>query len=144
MADVVDAATRSRMMAGIRSKDTKPEIVVRRYLHAKGLRFRLHVKSLPGRPDLVFPRFRTVVFVHGCFWHQHPGCQYATRPASRADYWANKLSENVARDEYQIAVLKGLGWRVLTIWECQLSDTDLIWLADEIRGGRGRDSSASG
>ena len=121
MVDVVDPATRSRMMSGIRGKDTKPELLVRKYLHARGLRFRLHVKDLPGKPDVVFPKYRAVVFVHGCFWHHHAGCKYATMPSSRADFWANKLSDNVARDQYQFAALEGLGWRVLVVWECELS-----------------------
>lgn len=122
MVDVVDPATRSRMMSGIRGKNTKPEILVRKYLHGRGLRFRLHVKELPGKPDLVFPRYRTVVFVHGCFWHHHAGCKYATTPSNRADFWKNKLSENVARDQYQVAALNGIGWRVLVVWECELRD----------------------
>ena len=120
MIDVVDPATRSRMMSGIKGKDTKPELQVRKYLHSRGLRFRLHVKDLPGKPDLVFPKYKTVVFVHGCFWHQHTGCKYATMPSSRVNFWTNKLSENVMRDSYQIAALEGLGWRVFVVWECEL------------------------
>ena len=122
MVDVVDKATRSRMMAGIQGKDTKPEFLVRKYLHGKGLRFRLHAKKLPGKPDLVFPKYKAVVFVHGCFWHRHSGCKYATTPSSRKDFWTNKLSENVARDSYQIAALAGLGWRVFVVWECELRE----------------------
>jgi DNA mismatch endonuclease, patch repair protein len=122
MVDVVDPATRSRMMAGIQGKNTKPELQVRRYLHGRGLRFRLHVKDLPGKPDLVFTKYRTVLFVHGCFWHQHAGCKFATMPNSRTDFWLTKLSANVARDQRQLAALKELGWRVLTVWECELSD----------------------
>lgn len=123
MVDVVDPATRSRMMSGIRGKNTKPELLVRKYLHARGLRFRLHVKDMPGKPDMVFPKYRTVVFVHGCFWHHHAGCKYATMPSSRADFWANKLSDNVARDQYQRAALEGFGWQVLVVWECELQDS---------------------
>ncbi|MHB1332517.1 MAG: very short patch repair endonuclease [Sulfuriferula sp.] len=123
MVDVVDKATRSRMMAGIQGKNTKPELLVRKYLHSKGLRFRLHAKKLPGKPDLVFPKYKVVVFVHGCFWHRHAGCKYATTPSSREDFWANKLSENVARDSYQIAALIGLGWRVFVVWECELRES---------------------
>ena len=122
MVDVVDSATRSRMMSGIRGKDTKPELLVRKYLHARGLRFRLHVKYLPGKPDMVFPKYRTVVFVHGCFWHRHAGCKYATTPSNRADFWENKLSDNVARDQYQLAALNELGWHVVVVWECELRE----------------------
>lgn len=122
MVDVVDSATRSRMMSGIRGKDTKPELLVRKYLHARGLRFRLHVKSLPGKPDIVCSKYNAVVFVHGCFWHHHADCKFATMPSSRTDYWANKLSENVTRDSYQIAALKELGWNVIVIWECELKE----------------------
>lgn len=123
MVDIVDSATRSRMMSGIKGKNTKPEIQVRKYLHGRGLRFRLHVKDLPGKPDLVFPKYKAVVFVHGCFWHQHAACKYATMPSTRVNFWTNKLSENVARDSYQIAALEGLGWRVFVVWECELQDS---------------------
>jgi DNA mismatch endonuclease, patch repair protein len=122
MADIVNAATRSRMMAGIRGKNTKPELLVRRYLHARGLRYRLHIKNLPGKPDLVLPKYKVVVFVHGCFWHQHSDCKYATMPSNRQEFWQNKLSENVSRDQYQMAALEGLAWRVLVVWECQLRE----------------------
>lgn len=122
MVDVVDKATRSRMMSGIQGKNTKPELLVRKYLHAKGLRFRLHVKELPGKPDLVFSKYKAVVFVHGCFWHRHAGCKYATTPSSREQFWENKLSENVNRDAYQLAALIELGWRVFVVWECELRE----------------------
>lgn len=120
MVDVVDKATRSRMMSGIKGKNTKPELIVRRYLHGRGLRYRLHASKLPGKPDIVLPKHRVVVFVHGCFWHQHSGCRYATMPGSRAEFWQNKLAQNVARDQYQINALTDLGWRVLVVWECEL------------------------
>ena len=120
MVDVVDKATRSRMMSGIQGKNTKPELLVRKYLHGQGLRFRLHVRYLPGKPDLVFPKHKAVVFVHGCFWHHHAGCKYATMPSTKVNFWANKLSENVARDQYQTAALEGLGWRIFIVWECEL------------------------
>lgn len=122
MPDVVDSQTRSRMMAGIRGKDTKPEMAVRRYLHGKGLRYRLHDKRLPGRPDMVFPRYRTVVFVHGCFWHQHPGCRLATTPDTNAEFWQHKLSGNQMRDARQAEELQAANWRVLTVWECEVKD----------------------
>lgn len=122
MADIVDAKTRSRMMASIGGKNTLPELLVRSYLHATGLRFRLHDRRLPGTPDLVLPRYRTAIFVHGCFWHRHPKCRYATVPATRNVFWARKFSTNIARDRKQRAALKAQGWRVFTIWECQVSN----------------------
>jgi DNA mismatch endonuclease (patch repair protein) len=118
MTDVVDRATRSRMMSGIRGKDTAPELSVRRYLHAMGYRFTLHEKNLPGSPDLLLKKHRLVIFVHGCFWHRHPGCFYATSPATRREFWQNKLNRNAQRDEEQRLLLAGLGWRVLVVWEC--------------------------
>ena len=120
MADVVDAETRSRMMAGIRGKETQPERVLRRALHALGVRYRLHDKRLPGRPDLVFPKYRAVCLVHGCFWHRHEGCRYATSPATRPEFWQRKFAENVARDKRNEQELRAAGWRVATVWECAL------------------------
>lgn len=105
-------------MSHIRGKDTKPEMIVRKHLHSNGLRYRLHVKGMAGRPDLVLPRYRTVVFVHGCFWHCHEGC--FRLPNSRQDFWAHKLGRNVANDIRQQAELRAEGWRVLTVWECEL------------------------
>lgn len=136
MVDVVDKATRSRMMSGIQGKNTRPELLVRKYLHSRGLRFRLHAKELPGKPDLVFPKYKAVVFVHGCFWHRHSGCKYATTPSTREHFWTNKLSENVVRDSYQISALDGLGWRVFVVWECELRDgtARLDLLYSEITG----------
>lgn len=122
MVDVVDPVTRSRMMAGIKGKDTQPEFAVRRYLHAAGLRFRLHDKRLPGRPDIVLPRFRAVVLVHGCFWHRHHGCPFATTPTSRPDFWARKFEQNVRRDAENVCALQAAGWTAITIWECQVRD----------------------
>jgi DNA mismatch endonuclease (patch repair protein) len=118
MADIVDRATRSRMMSGIRSKNTKPELVVRSYLHRAGLRFRLHA-NLPGRPDIVFPRYRAAVFVHGCFWHRHEGCHNNSIPQNRRDWWLAKFNANVARDRRNAIALREQGWRVITIWECE-------------------------
>ena len=106
MADVVDSQTRSRMMAGIRSRDTKPELLVRRHLHAQGFRYRLNVRSLPGSPDLVLAKWRTVIFVHGCLWHRHPGCTLAYTPKSRQAFWLEKFGKNVARDVSAIAALE--------------------------------------
>jgi DNA mismatch endonuclease (patch repair protein) len=124
MTDVVDRATRSRMMSGIRGRDTKPEKQVRSFLHRAGLRFRLHA-SLPGKPDLVFPKHRAVAFVHGCFWHRHAGCRYATTPSSNVDFWQAKFDANVARDKRVTRQLRKAGWRVLVVWECQLSSSAL-------------------
>lgn len=119
MSDITDPATRSRMMSGIRGQDTQPELAVRSALHAAGLRFRLHEKGLPGRPDLVLPRHKVVVFVHGCFWHQH-GCANSRLPKSRPEFWGAKLKANAARDEKTRRTLLDAGWRVATIWECSI------------------------
>src|SRR6266496_3638383 len=108
------------MMAGIRGKNTQPEFQVRRFLSDCGFRYRLHVRSLPGRPDIVLRKYKTVVFVHGCFWHQHPGCALAYMPKSNKSFWRSKLRGNAARDIAHRKALKRLGWRVITVWECQL------------------------
>ncbi len=108
-------------MARIRSADTKPERIVRSWLHGAGLRFRLHAGDLPGRPDIVLPRFLTAVFVHGCFWHQHRGCRHASLPKTRRAYWQAKFEANRARDRRAVRALRRLGWRVVTVWECELS-----------------------
>lgn len=122
MTDIVTPAVRSRMMSSIRGRDTLPEMNVRRYLHAVGLRFRLHGKALPGRPDLTFSSRRVAIFVHGCFWHQHPGCPYASSPATRPDFWQAKFVANKVRDAAAVESLTSLGWKVITIWECQTRD----------------------
>lgn len=136
MADVVDSATRSRMMAGIRGANTQPEVRLRKALHRLGLRFRLHRAGLPGRPDIVFPGRMAVVLVHGCFWHRHKGCRFATVPATRADFWKGKFDANVERDARNVAALRKLGWRVRIVWECDIrKDTERVatriaaWLA---------------
>jgi len=126
MADIMSGPARSRLMSRIRGKDTAPELRVRRYLHSRGLRFRLHVKDLPGRPDMVFPRYRTALFVHGCFWHQHPGCTHAVMPTSNTEFWKSKLEGNVLRDHRQASVLESLGWRVLFVWECEVRDSERL------------------
>lgn len=120
MTDIVDQQTRSRMMSGIRGKNTKPELALRRALHARGFRFRLHSGKVHGRPDLVLPKHRAVVFVHGCFWHRHEGCRYATVPATRPEFWRAKFDANVARDNAIRTRLLEDGWRVATVWECAL------------------------
>lgn len=109
---------RSAQMAKIRSVNTRPEIAVRKALHARGFRFRLHRKDLPGHPDIVLPRYRAVVFVHGCFWHQHSGCRLASWPKTRVEYWGPKLGRNVERDILAISQLQELGWRPIIVWEC--------------------------
>lgn len=131
MVDIVDFATRSRMMASIRGKDTKPELLLRKAMHAQGFRFRLHDKCLPGSPDLVLPRYRAVVFVHGCFWHRHEGCRFATTPATRPDFWADKFQANVARDRKHEAALLAANWRVAIIWECDIKSS-VENMADEL------------
>ena len=122
MVDVVDAATRSRMMSKIRSQDTKPELIVRRHLHARGLRYVLGGAGLPGRPDLVFPKWKVAVFVHGCFWHWH-ACHLSRLPASNRKFWRAKLNNNQTRDAVSLLSLLSAGWRVATIWECSLRGT---------------------
>lgn len=121
------------MMSGIRGKGTAPEMTVRRFLHAKGLRYRLHVKDLPGKPDLVFPKYGVVLFVHGCFWHRHKGCRYSTTPASNPEFWLKKFDDNVRRDADSINKLKKAGWRVFVIWECQMNDKILESLFKKIK-----------
>ena len=118
-------------MSRVRSKDTKPEMRVRRLVHGLGYRYRLHVRELPGTPDLVFPSRRAVIFVHGCFWHRHENCALARLPKSRLDFWRKKLESNTTRDAAQQERLRELGWRVLVVWECQLGDTTK--LTDTIR-----------
>ncbi len=126
MTDIVDSRRRSELMAGIRSRNTTPELAVRRIAHRMGLRFRLHRTDLPGRPDLVFPQHRLAVFVHGCFWHRHEGCRYASTPKSRIAFWTEKFAANVARDARQEAALRAHGWRTLVIWQCETKDQTLV------------------
>ncbi len=113
-------------MAAIRGKDTAPEIAVRTMLHGMGLRFRLHRKDLPGRPDIALSKYRTVVFVHGCFWHRHEGCPYTTTPKTRQEFWLAKFDANMARDRRNRAELERLGWRVLVVWECELREPETL------------------
>ncbi len=113
---------RSRNMARIRGKDTKPELLVRSLLHGMGYRFRLHRKDLPGKPDIVLPKYESVVLVHGCFWHRHKGCQYAYMPKTRVSFWKKKFKENIDRDKNNLSQLEELGWNVLTVWECETRD----------------------
>lgn len=120
MTDVHDSKTRSYNMSQIKSKNTKPEIFVRKYLHSKGLRFRLHNNKLPGKPDLTLPKYYTVIFVNGCFWHGHNGCKYFKLPKTRTEWWKEKIEETRKRDQSAKSLLKEKGWRVFVIWECDL------------------------
>lgn len=126
--DISDA--RRRNMAAIKGADTRPELIIRRLLHAAGYRYRLHLRTLPGRPDIVFPARQKVIEVMGCFWHRHAGCPRAAMPATRADFWQTKFERNVARDTRNIAALNEAGWHVLVIWECEVSHGGI---ADRLR-----------
>lgn len=140
MADFLTSAERSERMSRIRGKDTRPELALRKVLHSLGLRYRLHGVSLIGKPDLVFPRYRTVIFVHGCFWHRHAGCSIATTPKTNTSFWIEKFNKNVNRDTRVISELENLGWKVIIVWECELNSygKSLITgkrLAEIIRNG---------
>ncbi|WP_439668438.1 Very short patch repair endonuclease [Cupriavidus necator] len=139
MVDVVSVETRSRMMSGIRAKNTRPEMRLRRFLHKAGFRYRLHDRSLPGTPDLVFPRFRTVILVHGCFWHRHVNCRLATTPGTNVEFWQRKFASNVERDCLAVGKLLAAGWKVIVIWECGLksvgAENRLEWLPGHITDG---------
>ena len=124
--DIVDKETRSRMMRGIKSKDTRPELAVRSLAHRMGYRFRLHRRELPGCPDLIFPSRQKVIFVHGCYWHRHPGCKFAYSPKSRIEFWSAKFASNVARDAAAITSLREAGWDPMVIWECGSSATEKL------------------
>ena len=133
MTDIVDPDKRSKMMSGIKAKNTSPEILVRKILFSAGLRFRLHRRDLPGAPDIVLPRHRVAIFVHGCFWHIHAGCRLAKMPQSNDTFWRKKLEGNRERDQKNIRQLVELGWRVLVVWECSTkNDSRLGKLADEM------------
>ena len=125
MADVHDKETRSYNMSRIKGKDTKPEILVRKFLHAQGFRYRLHVKNLPGKPDIVLPKYKIVIFVHGCFWHGHENCKYFVVPKTRSEWWLNKINGNIANDKKTLTSLQDLGWKVIEIWECQLKSATI-------------------
>jgi len=131
MADVFDAPTRSRVMRAVKGEDTRPEQAVRSLLHALGYRFRLHRRDLPGSPDIVLPGRKAVIFVHGCFWHGHTCRRGSRMPKANADYWVRKLAQNAARDAKAGAALEALGWRVLTVWECEIKDA--ASLSDKLR-----------
>ena len=133
--DTLTKDRRSWNMSRIRSKDTIPEMHVRSALHRAGYRFRLHVKDLPGKPDIVLPKYKTVIFVHGCFWHRHSGCPRATMPSSNQEYWQEKFQRNVERDKREQVELKKLGWKVIVVWECSVKqETFLQALINRIAG----------
>ena len=120
MADIVSKEKRSYMMSRIHSKNTKPELIVRKYLFHRGFRYRVNVKKLPGSPDIVFEKYKTIIFINGCFWHVHEGCKYFKWPDSNVEFWKNKLTENRRRDVVKIQALKELDWKVIVVWECEL------------------------
>lgn len=124
MTDVHSVRVRSYNMSRIRSKDTKPEILVRKFLHKNGFRYRLHVKDMPGKPDIVLKKYKTVVFVQGCFWHGHENCKLFVMPKSNTDYWTKKIQANIDKDLHSAQLLKEQGWNVVKVWECQLKGPD--------------------
>ena len=152
MTDIVDSNTRSKIMSRIKGRDTQPELILRREIHKVGFRYRTHVSRLPGRPDLVFPRYRAVVFVHGCFWHRHAGCPFATIPATNEAFWQSKFDATIRRDAVAVGKLSQMGWRIATVWECELearlndavgcvtdwlrSDRSTLEIPKRIRAGR--------
>lgn len=126
MADHLTPEKRSWNMAQIKGKDTKPEVLVRSMLHRAGYRFRKNVKSLPGKPDIVLPKYRTVIFVHGCFWHRHKGCKYATTPGTNVEFWQKKFERNISNDQKHARELRRLGWNIITVWDCQLKKPERV------------------
>ena len=120
MTDVHSQETRSYNMSRIKAKDTKPELLVRKYLFCKGFRYRVNVKDLPGKPDIVLPKYKTVIFIHGCFWHGHEGCKYFVIPKTRTEWWTEKIRKNKERDQQEHEALRKTGWNIITVWECQL------------------------
>jgi DNA mismatch endonuclease, patch repair protein len=126
MVDRLSSERRSWLMSRVQSKNTSAETRVRSVAHAMGLRFRLHSDSLPGKPDIVFPKWKTVVFIHGCFWHRHPNCKKATIPKSNTSFWTTKFERNVARDQANLNALEQLGWKAHVIWECETKSPDRI------------------
>jgi DNA mismatch endonuclease (patch repair protein) len=132
MADIVDRTTRSRMMSGIRGKHTQPELALRRALHKKGLRYRLHVRDLPGRPDIVMPKHHVAIQVHGCFWHRHKGCRFCTNPSSNRSFWKKKFKRTIERDRMNTNNLLRAGWRTAIVWECALDGTGVLLVANTL------------
>lgn len=139
MADVHDKQTRSYNMSKIKGKDTKPEIIVRKFLYKNGFRYRVNYSKLPGKPDIVLTKYRTVIFINGCFWHGHEGCRYFVVPKTRSDWWLNKIYKTRTRDLEKSNKLKELGWKVIVVWECELKNSKkerLEKLINEIKGER--------
>jgi DNA mismatch endonuclease (patch repair protein) len=126
MADIHSKETRSFNMSRIRSKDTKPEMLVRKFLFSRGFRYRLHDKKLPGKPDIVLPKYKTVIFVHGCFWHGHQDCKYFVVPKTRTEWWLNKITKNISNDKVAGTSIRNLGWKTIEIWECELKGDRLV------------------
>lgn len=140
MTDIMNSQIRSKVMANIRGRDTKPELFLRRALHAQGFRFRVNLRRLPGSPDIVLTKWRAAVFVHGCFWHRHDGCRKATTPSTNTDFWTAKFGANVARDQRALDSLAALKWRTAVVWECALQGSSaplaLTKLTEFLRDGR--------
>ena len=136
MADIHNKKTRSYNMSRIRSENTKPEMLVRKFLHTNGFRYSLHKKTLPGKPDIVLPKYKTIIFIHGCFWHGHANCKYFVVPKTRTKWWLNKIAANKANDEKAVKALRKDGWKVITVWECRLKfskvERTLFLLSDKI------------
>lgn len=126
MADRISKEQRSWIMSRIRSKNTKPEMAVRSLLHGMGYRFRLHRKDLPGKPDIVLPKYKTVIFVHGCFWHRHRNCKRCTTPSTNKGFWLKKFERNVEKDRINKRLLKKAGWNIITVWECEIHKKDAV------------------
>jgi DNA mismatch endonuclease (patch repair protein) len=133
VADVVDKKTRSRMMAGIRGKNTKPELILRRALHKNGFRYRIHDSRLPGKPDIVLPMYKALIFVHGCFWHRHMDCWWNTSPSSNTAFWKDKLARNAERDARHMEELRSQGWRIAIVWECSFRLSNAEQVAIEVK-----------
>jgi DNA mismatch endonuclease (patch repair protein) len=137
MADIHSPEVRSYNMSMIKGKNTKPEMLVRKYLFSQGFRYRLHEKKLPGKPDLVLPKYKTVVFIHGCFWHGHDNCRYFVVPKTRTEWWLNKINTNKSNDLKAVKILKKLGWKIISVWECELKkgkiDKTLERIAERIK-----------
>lgn len=125
MADIHSKKVRSYNMSRIRSGDTKPEMLVRKFLHANGYRYKLHEKKMPGKPDIVLPKYKTIIFIHGCFWHGHANCKYYVVPKTRTQWWLDKINRNITNDKKAVKALKKEGWRLITIWECKLKPAKL-------------------